>query len=155
MCKCRRCRWKARIAQLTYKADLLKLFYEVHEKNGTFSAVCLHADKSWGDEELLSYHAALSKELRGDSSEIWWKSNCIDKLDAVDRVKKVRCSCRDCIVEMLEFAVEVKMTEQMYWFTKNELLPMKQAGKQISDRHVHNMVERGTRWRRMFDSLGC
>ena len=129
--------------------------YEVHEKNGTFSTVCLHADKSWGDEELLSYHAALSKELRGDSSEIWWKSNCIDKLDAVDRVKKVRCSCRDCIVEMLEFAVEVKMTEQMYWFTKNELLPMKQAGKQISHRHVHNMVERGTRWRRMFDSLGC
>ena len=32
----------------------------------------------------------------------------------VDRVKKVRCSCRDCIVEMLEFAVEVKLTEQMY-----------------------------------------
>ena len=81
------------LAQLNYKADLQKLFYEVHEKNGTFSAVCLHADKSWGDEELLSYHAALSKELRGDSSEIWWKSNCIDKLpdklDAVGRVKKV------------------------------------------------------------------
>ena len=71
----------------------------------------------------------------------------------MDRVKKVRCSCRDCIVEMLEFAVEVKMTEQMYWFTKNELLPMKQANQQISDSHVHNMVERGTRWRRMFDSL--
>ena len=87
-----------------------------------------------------------------DSSEIWWKSNCIDKLDAVDRVKKVRCSCRDCIVEMLDFAVQVKTTEQLNWFMKNELLPMKQACQQMSDRQVSEIVEgvvkRGTRWRR-------
>jgi hypothetical protein len=42
---------------------------------------------------------------------------------------------------------------------KNELLPMKQACQQMSDRQVSEIVEgvvkRGTRWRRMFDSLGC
>ena len=78
-------------------------------------------------------HKALSRELRGEAQNYGGDRIVTKKQDAADRLKNVRCLCRDCIEEMLVVAVEVKKAEQMLWFTKNELRRMQQAGQPIDE----------------------
>ena len=125
MCRCEECRWKARLAQHYYRVGVQKLFYNVHEINGSFSETCININKT--EDEHYQSHRALLRVLRGDRPELWWKSGIPEKRIAEERLSVsepnifLSCSCRDCLEEMVAVAMEVKKAEQRTCFIKNKI----------------------------------